>query len=278
MLGASLAFAGMAACIKLAAEHGASIWHISLLRGLVSIVLLVPYLRLQGCSFLTQHWKAHALRGIWGFLGMYCYIGAIALMPLATAITLNYLSPIFLALMLALVHDERPSPYMLVSIAGSILGVILLLKPTFDPSQEAAALMALGSAVLAAVSALNIRHLGALHEPTARTVFYFSLCIALGSLPGALLTARSAWTGPGVAYAIAAGLLATGGQVLLTLAYQRGVTLLVSLLGYSQVVFSSLLGIVLWNARPTTESWVGVGLVIVSGAAAALYASRPRQI
>lgn len=65
--------------------------------------------------------------------------------------------------------------------------------------------------------------------------------------------------------------------MLLTLAYQRGVTLLVSLLGYSQVVFSSLLGIMLWNARPTTQSWLGMGLVIVSGAVAALYASSPKQ-
>src|SRR6185437_6164234 len=54
----------------------------------------------------------------------------------------------------------------------------------------------------------------------------------------------------------------------LTLAYQRGHTMLVALLGYSQIVFTSVLGMALWNDRPTLLGWVGMGLVVASGVVA----------
>lgn len=277
MLGASLAFAAMAACIKLASDHGMGISQIALLRGVVALTLLLPYLRLQHLSVVTPHWKAHLSRGVTGFVGMLFYVSAITLLPLATAITLNYLSPVCLALMLLVVHRERPTPRMVLSITGGIAGIVLLLRPTYDSSQWYGAAMALASAVTAAIAALNIRHLGHLNEPTARTVFYFSLSITLGSLPGLLLSPGLSWPSEGTVYAIAAGGLATVGQVMLTLAYQRGIAMLSSLLGYSQVVFTSLIGIALWNDKPALGSWLGMALIVASGAAAVMYASHPAK-
>jgi drug/metabolite transporter (DMT)-like permease len=277
MLGASLAFAAMAACIKLASDHGMSIWQIALLRGVVALMLLLPYLRLQHLSVMTPNWKAHLSRGVTGFVGMLFYVSAISLLPLATAITLNYLSPVCLALMLLVVHRERPTARMVLSITGGIAGIVLLLRPTYDSSQWYGALMGLASAVTAAIAALNIRHLGRLNEPTARTVFYFSLSITLGSLPGLALSSAASWPALGTAYAAAAGVLATVGQIMLTLAYQRGIAMLASLLGYSQVVFTSLIGIVLWSDKPALGSWLGMALIMASGAAAVIYASQPAK-
>jgi drug/metabolite transporter (DMT)-like permease len=80
----------------------------------------------------------------------------------------------------------------------------------------------------------------------------------------------------GAAYLAAMGVFATAGQVLLTLAYQRGHTLLVSLLGYSQVVFTTLLGIALWGERPGAGSWLAIALIVASGAGATIF-MRPRS-
>jgi S-adenosylmethionine uptake transporter len=208
---------------------------------------------------------------------MLFYVSAIAQLPLGTAVTLNYLSPVCLALMLLVVHRERPTARMILSITGGIAGIGLLLRPTYDSSQWYGALMGIASAVTAAIAALNIRQLGRLNEPAARTVFYFSLCITLGSVPGLALSPEPSWPRNGTAYALAAGVLATVGQVMLTLAYQRGIAMLASLLGYSQVVFTSLIGIMLWNDRPALGSWLGMGLIIASGAAAVMYASQPAK-
>ena len=116
-----------------------------------------------------------------------------------------------------------------------------------------------------------------MEEPPARTVLYFSLCITLGSLPMLLFGSGPPLDLAGLADVVAVGLLATLGQFMLTLAYQRGHTLVVSLLGYSQVILTSLLGIALWGTHPSGSAWLGMGLVIVSGAIGPLTSFNGRQ-
>jgi drug/metabolite transporter (DMT)-like permease len=272
MLGASLAFAAMAACIKLASQHAVPIAQIVFYRGLISLLLMYGYLSKRRVPIATPHWKAHVRRGVIGFVSMSTYVPAIALLPLATAVTLNYTSPVMLALMLLVIHRERPQPPMIASMVAGFGGIVLLLRPSYDGSQWFGGLIALVSAVTAAMTALNIRALGRLEEPPSRTVLYFSLCITIGALPWFLLSNPTSLDAEGAVYVIGSGVAATVGQMMLTHAYQRGHTLLVSLLGYSQVVFTSLLGIVIWNDRPSIISWSGMMLVIASGAAATMFA------
>ena len=73
------------------------------------------------------------------------------------------------------------------------------------------------------------------------------------------------------AYLVAIGVFATLGQVMLTFAYQRGHTLLVSLLGYSQVIFATLFGIVLWGEHPHMSSWLAMALIVASGIVATVF-------
>ena len=271
MIGASLAFTGMAACIKLAADHGVPIGQITFYRGLISLVLICGYLRWLRLPLATQHWRAHLQRGVAGFAGMVAYIAAISLLPLATAVTLNYTSPLLLGFLLLVIHRERPHPLIVAAMLSGLCGVVMLLRPTYDASQGLGALVALASAVLAAVSALNIRALGRLDEHPVRSVLYFSLFLTVGSVPLLLLSDPYSLDPDGVMYLCAVGALATFGQIMLTVAYQRGHTLLVSLLGYSQVVFTSLLAVVIWDDQPPLMSWMGMALIVLSGAAATIF-------
>jgi len=81
----------------------------------------------------------------------------------------------------------------------------------------------------------------------------------------------------GSAYVLAAATLAAIGQIMLTLAYQRGHTFLVSLLGYSQVVFTSVLGILLWSDALNPTAWFGMALIVLSGFIATVSA-KPSQV
>jgi S-adenosylmethionine uptake transporter len=275
MLAASIAFAIMSASIKLASEHGVPVGHILFYRGAISLVLMYAWLYKLRVPLATRYLGAHLRRGVIGFLGMITYVGAIAMLPLSTAVTLNYTSPVILASMLLLIHRERLQPLTLVSMLGSLGGIVLLLRPTLDSSQWLGGVVALLSALTAAITALNIRELGRLEEPPSRTVLYFSLCVAIGALPWFLLSHPASITLTGAVYVVVAGLAATIGQVLLTHAYQRGHTILVSLLGYSQVVFTTLMGIFIWGHQPALTSWLGMLLVIVSGAVATVYVRPP---
>jgi S-adenosylmethionine uptake transporter len=82
------------------------------------------------------------------------------------------------------------------------------------------------------------------------------------------LSRPASLSGKGALFVIVSGIAATIGQVLLTYAYQRGHTMLVSLLGYSRVVFTALLGLAIWGYRPTLAAWLGMILVVASGAMA----------
>lgn len=268
MLGASVAFALMAAAVKLAANRGVPLSHTLFYRGLISVALTGLYMRVAGVAFGTPNWRAHLQRGVAGFVGMIAYFGGIMLLPLAAAVTLNYTSPLILSSLLMAKYRERPSPALVAAMLGGFLGILLLLKPSYQSSQWLGVTLAIASAVTAAIAALNIRSLGRLDEPVSRTVAWFSLIVTVGSLPWYLATDPLRIDPLGAAYVGAVGVLATVGQVMLTLAYQRGHTHLVSLLGYSQVIFTTLVGIALWDDHPGPGAWLAMGLIVLCGIAA----------
>ena len=206
---------------------------------------------------------------------MLAYVAAIASLPVATAVTLNYTSPLLLVAILLVIHRERPIPVLTSAMLTGLGGIVLLSSPIYVQSQWLGACFALLSAVLGAISALNIRMLGRLGEPPARTVLYFSLFITLASLPAYLLTHPLAIDLTGLRYVCSAAAFATVGQWMVTVAYQRGHAPLMSLLGYSQVVFTTLLGIALWRDRLPMTSWLGMTLIIGSGAVAIFFVRPP---
>ena len=277
MLGASVMFSLMAASIKLAASAGVPISHIIFNRGLFSVLAMSAYLKYRGQSLATAHWRAHLRRAVAGYIGLVAYVQAIVMLPLGTAVTLNYTSPLLLGVMLLFLHRERPEWPLVAALAGGFAGIVLLLRPTFEGSYWAGALIALLSAGLAAWSALNIRALGRLKEIPVKTVLYFSLFITLATLPWYLLSRPGITSLRGSACVLAAATLAAIGQIMLTLAYQRGHTFLVSLLGYSQVVFTSVLGILLWSDELSLMAWFGMALIMLSGFIATMSA-KPSQV
>lgn len=172
MIAASLAFTAMAAFTKLAGDHAVPLGQIVFYRGLISMVVVSGYMRMSGVSFATPHAAAAQIRrGAIGFVGVASYLAAITLLPLSTAVTINHTSPLWLALLLLVVHRERPQMSLLVAALAGLGGVVLLLKPTFNASQWPGAAVALLSAWLGAIVALNLRALARLEEPPIRTVF-----------------------------------------------------------------------------------------------------------
>jgi drug/metabolite transporter (DMT)-like permease len=274
MIRGSLAFALMAACIKLASGAGVPVAQILFYRGAVSLLAVWIVLRTTRIPVGSPHWKAHLKRSFWSYAGMVAFFTAISRLPLATAVTLQYTSSLWLGVILLARPGEQASRSLLgVTLAG-LGGVGLMLRPTLDGSQWPAAVIGLASGVTGALAALNVRDIGRLNEPPLRTVFYFSLFVAAVSAPGFFWSHPLSVSPAGVLYAIGAGLFAAVGQLCITLAYQHGHTQLVSLWGYTQVVFTTLLGILLWGDRLPLSSWLGMLIILLCGATATLLVRR----
>jgi len=266
MVVASLLFACMGVCVKFAAQTHSAV-EITFYRSFISLLLMFGLVRLRGVALATAHWRWQVSRGLVGFSALFAYFYAITLLPLATAVTLNYTSAIFLAIYLALA-GMRLRAGILGALAVGLFGVVMLLRPTLHAEQLVGGLIGLGSGVLAGMAYFSVRELGARGEPETRTVFYFSLVSSV---------CAGIWLAFSDIHAVdlRSGLLllgvacfATVAQLAMTRAYTRGKTLMSAALAYSTVIFSSLFGMLFWGEVLDGAAWLAIGLIILSGIAA----------
>ena len=266
MLGAGFSFALLAACVKLLAEHNVPTGQIVFFRAFVALAVLFVFMRWRGLAIATPLWKKQLSNNVVGIIALVAYFSSIKLLPLTTAVTLNYASPIFVGLLLMLGKHLPVGPGQIVALLAGFAGVALLLNPSFDSSAWLGYFIAVTSAVLSAKFFLNIRQLGSLGEPSVRSVFYFNLFSSIAMLPWYLMSdPLRAMDISNAALLFAIGLLSVLGQVMLTFAYQQGKPLLSASLGYSQVAFSFLLGVWIWHDSLSIYAVFGMLLIACSG-------------
>lgn len=266
MVLASLLFACMGVCVKLAAETHSAV-EIVFYRSFLSLILMFALVRWRGVSLATPHWRWQISRGVVGFSALATYFWAITQLPLATAVTLNYTSAIFLAIYLGLA-GLRLTGGILGALMAGLVGVALLLKPSFNADQLTGGLIGLGSGILAGMAYFSVRQLGARGEPETRTVFYFALVASVcGAVWLSFTELHAVDLRSGLLLFSVAG-FATAAQLAMTRAYSRGKTLMAAALAYSTVAFSSIFGMLLWGESHDVTTWMAIALIVLSGLAA----------
>jgi S-adenosylmethionine uptake transporter len=272
MLLSSLFFSAMAVCVKFAAQFYTPLELVGY-RGLISCVILVVLMRRNGIALKTPVPGMHFWRTLVGVISLLAWFYALSGLPLATAMTLNYMSSIWIAAFLLggslLGSQTKIDPRLILTLLCGFAGVVLILRPTIEQNQLWSGLIGLMSGMVAALAYIQVAALGKVGEPGSRTVLYFALGAAVTGLIGAAFYGGySPVTWQGLAWMIPIGVLATLGQIFMTRAYSSGKTLVVANLQYAGIVFSALLGIVFFNERLGALSWLGMALIIASGIAA----------
>lgn len=264
MLVASFCFACMGVCVKLASESFSAA-EIVFYRAAISLVFLVALIRYRRIPIRTQYWKIQLGRSVSGFVSLLCYFYAISLLPLATAVTLSYTSPLFLAIYLGCFGKLRLRPSVMAALALGFVGVVLLLRPSFDADQWLGGLFGLTTGIVSALSYFNVRELGELGEPEERTVFYFTLFSTVASVLWMALYRFHPVDLRAALLLLGVGGFATLAQLAMTSAYKRGKPLVAASLAYSTVIFASLFGMLLWQELLSPGAWLAIVLIIVSG-------------
>lgn len=280
MILASLFFATMSVCIKYASPHFHT-FELVFFRGLIGIAFMAALCRVQKVSLHTPIPMMHVWRSVVGVASLSAWFYAIAHLPLATAMTLNYMSGVWVAafliggtLVLGRQQDiGRQGPLVLTVMAG-FSGVVMILRPTIEQNQLFAGVIGLLSGLGAALAYLQVAALGRLGEPEPRTVFYFSIGTTVVGGVAMLFTGASAWTWPSALWLLPIGVLAALGQLSMTKAYTQGATLVVANLQYSGIVFAALYGLFLFGDQIPLIGWAGMLLIIASGVAATALRSR----
>ena len=271
MVVAGALFACMGVFVKIGAAHFSAA-ELAMYRYAVGLILIVGMVLMRGQTLATVHWRTHLLRGGVGFVSLIAYFYAVTQMPLATAMTLSYTAPLFLAAMTTLLLREKFPPLLIAAIVLGFAGTALIFRPSASDGHLLPALLAVGSGFFAAWAYLNVRKLGRAGEPDWRIVFYFTLISTVGGavfqfafVPQAgparfnPITWQNAWILVGM------GLCATGAQLALTRAYRLGNTLVVGALSYSTVVFACIAGLIVWQDVLPLMSWIGIAVIIAGG-------------
>lgn len=280
MVLAAFFFASMAVGIKIASSSF-GLAELVFYRGLVSVIFMALVLRARGTALITPVPWMHAWRTAIGVFSLATWFYAIAHLPLATAMTLNYMSGVWVAAFVvggAMLYGQssRQGPLMATVLAG-FAGVVMMLRPTLDQNQLFAGLLGLLSGMGAAMAYLQVTALGKAGEPEGRTVFYFSLGTTLAGLLAVSWNGFTPWhsvSWQAAAWLIPIGILATLGQWSMTRAYSRGATLLVANLQYAGIVFSALYSLLLFDDQIPLIGWAGMALIVASGVAATILRTR----
>ncbi|MFM1925426.1 MAG: hypothetical protein RIT44_1232 [Pseudomonadota bacterium] len=280
MILASLFFATMSVCIKFAAPYFDT-FELVFYRGLIGMAFMASLCKMQNVSLRTTIPMMHVWRSVVGVASLSAWFYAIAHLPLATAMTLNYMSGVWVAafliggtLVLGRLQDAGQQGPMVLTVLVGFAGVVMILRPTIEQNQLFAGVIGLLSGLGAALAYMQVAALGRMGEPESRTVFYFSIGTTVVGGVVILFTGSSAWTWPHALWLLPIGVLAALGQLSMTKAYSRGSTLVVANLQYSGIVFAALYGLFLFGDQIPLMGWAGMLLIVASGIAATALRSR----
>jgi S-adenosylmethionine uptake transporter len=279
MVAATVLFACMGVCVKLASAHFGTAAVVSA-RGLVGALIMAAIAWQTATPLRSQVPRLHAQRGVSGVLALSLWFYCIGHLPLATAVTLNYMSSVWIAVFLllraSLLQAARVDLRLVGAVAVGFLGVALVLQPTLAQDQLFAGLLGVGSGMLAATAYVQVTALGRAGEPEVRVVFWFSV---MGTLLGAMI-----WLIPGQGNPseladipwqawlelVGVGAFATIAQLLMTRAYAQGSMLVNASLQYLGIVHAFIFGIMLFGDPLLPSAVTGAALIVLSG----LYATR----
>lgn len=288
MVLAAFFFATMGVCIKFAAEYFNTA-EIIFYRGLISMALLWALTRAQGVTLRTDYPLMHAWRSLVGVISMSAWFYAIAKLPLATAMTLNYMSSLWIAAFMVggALMAWRPSPAtprpalhmpVVCSVLVGFVGVVLMMRPSINADQGLAGIVGLMSGMISALAYMQVVALSRLGEPEQRVVFYFSLGSAVAGGAAMLVIGTSSFPGWPALWLIPIGVLAAGGQLCMTRAYanaktRRG-TMVVANLQYSGIAFGGAYSVLVFGDVIPPLGWLGMALIVGSAIVATVMRSR----
>ena len=264
-LGAIAALATMSALIKLASEHGIHLLEIMFWRQFITLPIAIAWVLATGGIGLlaTRRPGTHLLRGLFGTIGMVLNFGAVILLPLAEATTLNFTVPIWAVLLSILLLKEKVGIWRWSAVLLGFAGIVVIAQPGSGHFPLYGALVGLGAAFMIALISIQIADLNRTDKPLT-IVFYFALLTTVVTAP-ALPFVMTAHDADAWLLLLAIGLTGALGQLLLTAALRFGAVASVIVMDYSGLFWATLYGWLWFDALPPASTWLGVPLIVGAG-------------
>jgi drug/metabolite transporter (DMT)-like permease len=269
-------FSVMSLLVKIAGQRLPSM-EIVLVRAVVTLALSYALVRRARLPLWGNRKSLLLLRGFLGCAALTCFYFSIVHLPLAEATVIQYTNPVFAALLAGLLLGERFGGRELIGVIASMTGVLLIARPSFlfasgapvDPLHVG---IAVCGALFSAIAYVTVRMLRNIDSPLV-VVFYFPLVTVPIVLPFAI--AGWIWPTPTEwAVLVGIGTATQIAQVYMTRGLQLEPAGRATAVGYLQIVFAALWGILLLGEHP--DAWSILGAAIIIGGTLLVSLTRPR--
>jgi drug/metabolite transporter (DMT)-like permease len=263
----SATFALMNAVVKLISGRLGPI-EIGFFRQVFSMFPVISFVMHQGgfSVLRTQRPFGHLFRGLIGNSAMIIFFLSVARLPLADANALSFASPLFVTALSMPLLGEAVGRHRWSAVAVGFVGVVIMTNPSgaiFSGAAGIGAGLGVLAAFMSALMTITIRQLNKTEAP-ATIVFYFA---TIGTLFfGAMLAFF--WVAPNVREWVGltvVGLIGGVSQLLMTYAYRHAPASTLAPFGYVSILWSTLLGFLIWSDLPGSRIMIGSAIVIASG-------------
>lgn len=259
---AVLLFSTMGALVKLMSAHYA-ITQVAFCRSFFALLAILPLFLAQGAKLgQSGWWLGHALRGAIGIAGMLAVYVSYARLPLADAVALTFTVPLWVTALAGPLVGERADARAWGAVVAGFAGVLVIFPPTGDADWLPVVMGLLGNGLIALQITL-IRRLGRT-DGTTRIVLYYTIALAAGTA----VLAPIGWRTPSLDHAgilVAIGVIGGAAHLCLTQAYRIAPAAIVASFDYTGLLWSALLGYLLWQERPSANLAIGAVIIIASG-------------
>ncbi len=202
-----------------------------------------------------------------------CYFSAIALMPIADALALLFISPMVTTLLSPILLRERVGAWRWSAVVVGFVGALIVIRPGAGVFQWASVL-ALCAGVLHGGYLVATRRLAGSTNPVI-TLFYTGLVgvVAMSA------TLPIVWTPPPASdwlLMVAMGAFAAGGHFLVIRAFDRAPAPVVAPVAYAEIVAATAVGYFAFGDFPAPWTWAGIAVIVGSGIVITVREGHPR--
>ena len=266
LIGSGLAFSLMSVCVK-AIGGRIPISELVFARATISIIITRFFLYKNKIKPWGYQKRLLIIRGLLGTVALFCIFKALTILPIATATVIQYIYPTFTVISAYIILKEFISRRIVYSIIIGWIGILLVSQPEFTTNSNVqetilAIIIAIFGALMTSLAYICVRKLSSREHPLV-IIYYFPLVSIPLSIPF-VINDFVLPTGTDWFWIIGIGIFTQIGQLFIT----EGLTLLpagqATSLNYSQVIFASIWGVLIFQEAITSSVYVGGICVLIS--------------
>jgi drug/metabolite transporter (DMT)-like permease len=217
-------------------------------------------------TITTEMWRAHGLRGFVIATCAVTFFWSLSVLPLAEAVTLSFIYPLLAPFVAALILKERIRPQSVICALVGFAGVIVAMQgapsETESPQHDLGVIAALVAATFFSIAMVLLRERSQKDGPVI-------VSLMTSVVPGIILvTPTIAFATPPLLsdwpFFLLMGALAAGFMYLMAQAYAKAEAQQLAPIHYTELIYASIIGYVIFHETPRVEIYMGAGLIIAA--------------